>query len=442
MAWSSVLAAYRLVTAGGDAWARRKLARRLAEGKEHSGRLEERMGRASVSRPEGPLIWFHAASVGESLALLELIRLLLEEDPALTCLITTGTVTSSEILAARMPERCLHQFVPLDLQPYVRGFLAHWRPDLAVWTESELWPNLILDTRAAGIPLVMLNARLSDRSIKRWQWAPRAARTILSCFDLVQAQDQRTAAALARFGVPGDRLQVTGSLKEGSPPLACDEAERSRLTRLLQGRLVWLAASTHPGEDEMMIAAHMQISRSMPRLMMILAPRHPARGDAVSDLLTEAGVTHARRSRQQDPDAGTQVLLADTMGEMGLWYRLAPVSFVGGSLVDVGGHNPFEPAALGSAILHGPHVDNFEDIYSRLDAAGGARAVARSEDLPDALDRVIRPDISAPMALAAWEISSEGADVTDRALAALRTRLPGLGADPDPDPDPGQGAGG
>lgn len=423
MTGSAILAAYRAFTAGGDAWAKRRLERRLAEGKEHPKRIDERRGVSSVARPDGPLIWFHAASVGESLSLLELIRRLLDGNPTLNCLITTGTVTSADILTARMPDRCLHQFVPLDMRSYVRKFLGHWKPDLAIWTESELWPNLILETRSAGVPILMLNARLSDRSAKRWRWASGAAKSLLSAFDLVQAQDAQTADALVRLGLPAQRLEITGSLKEGTPPLECDEKERARLTRTMQDRVIWCAASTHEGEEMPIIAAHAQVSRSMPRLLLVLVPRHPDRGDDIARMLREAGLSHVRRSAGQDPDSDTKVLLADTLGEMGLWYRLAPVSFVGGSLVDVGGHNPFEPAGLGSAILHGPFVANFRDIYARLDAAGGARQVGTPDDLTRTLGEVIRPDVSAPMALAAWEICSDGADVTEKALDAVENHL-------------------
>lgn len=424
MGRSLALAGYLAATARGEAWGRRKLQTRLAEGKEDAARIGERMGEASLPRPEGRLLWFHAASVGESLSLLELVKILLDSEPDLNVLITTGTVASAEVLAARMPERCQHQFIPLDLRPFVRRFLDHWRPDLAVWTESELWPNLIVETHESGCKLLILNARLSDRSLRRWRWLGGAAASLLRRFTAVQAQDPSTAQALRRLGLPGDRLAVTGTLKEGAPPLPSDEAERARLTRLLQGRPLWLAASTHPGEEGACLDAQLQAGRSLNRLLLILAPRHADRGDEVAALIQSRGLRYARRSCGQDPDAESQVFLADTMGELGLWYRLAPVSFVGGSLADIGGHNPFEPAALGSAILHGPHVHNFADIYERLDKAGGARAVPDAAALSAVLPEVIQPDVSAPMALAAWEMCSGGTDVTERALKLLHQYLP------------------
>ena len=427
MAFSPALWLYLALTARGAGHGRKVLRRRLAQGREDPERIGEREGIPSLPRPDGRLIWFHAASVGESLSLLEVIRRLGEHDKALNFLITTGTVSSAGILAARLPDRCQHQFVPLDIRPFVQRFLDHWRPDLAVWTESEFWPSLILATQARGTPLVLVNARMSERSARRWRWMPGAARRILAAFRAVQAQDDVTAAALRRLGVAPDRLAVTGTLKEGMPPLPCNEVERVRLSRRIGDRPVWAAASTHPGEEEVVAEAHAKASQSVLRLLVILAPRHPERGNEIAATLRARGFNVAQRSAGQDPQPETAVYLADTLGELGLWYRLAPVSFVGGSLVDRGGHNPFEPAALGSAIIHGPHVRNFADIYARLDAAGAARQVRDVATLITAVTDLSRPDRRAPMAYAAWELSSSGADVTDKALALILDHLPNPG---------------
>ncbi len=427
MGFSPALWLYLALTARGAGHGRRVLRRRLAQGREDPDRIGEREGIPSLPRPDGRLIWFHAASVGESLSLLEVIRRLGEHDKALNFLITTGTVSSAGILAARLPDRCQHQFVPLDIRPFVQRFLDHWRPDLAVWTESEFWPCLILATQSRGTPLVLVNARMSERSARRWRWLPGAARRILAAFRAVQAQDDVTAAALRRLGVAPDRLAVTGTLKEGMPPLPCNEVERVRLSRKIGDRPVWAAASTHPGEEVVVAEAQAKASQSVLRLMVILAPRHPERGDEIAASLRARGFNVAQRSAGQDPQPETAIYLADTLGELGLWYRLAPVSFVGGSLVDRGGHNPFEPAALGSAIIHGPHVRNFADIYARLDAAGAARQVRDVATLITAVTDLSRPDRRAPMAYAAWELSSSGADVTDKALALILDHLPGPG---------------
>lgn len=425
---SPALWAYLLVTAGFPGLGRRQLRKRLAAGKEHPERHPERLGIASQNRPEGRLVWFHAASVGESLALLELIRRLLDADPDIRVLVTTGTLTSAELLTERLPPGAIHQFIPLDFRPFVQRFLDHWHPDLAIWTESEFWPTLLTRTHARGTPMLLLNARMSMRSARRWRrYMPWAARRLVTLFTAAQAQDRATGAALVRLGLPTGRLAITGTLKEDTPPLPCREPDRARFARLLADRPIWAAASTHPGEEEMVADAHITAMRSVMRLLCILVPRHPERGNEIAAVLRARGLSVAQRSRGEDPGPNTAIFLADTLGELGLWYRLAPVSFVGGSLVPVGGHNPYEPAALGSAILHGPHVGNFADIYRKLDAADAARQVAGTAGLAEALVHLSEPQNRAPMAYAAWEVGSATAEVTNRALRLIRDTLAATG---------------
>ena len=423
MRFSLALSAYLAFSARAARFAERKLAARLAESKEDAARLDERRGIAGMARPEGELVWFHAASVGESLSLLELIRRMIEERPDLHVLVTTGTVSSAEVMQARLPQGAMHQFIPVDVLPWVRRFLDHWRPDLAVWTESELWPALIVETGARGIPMVIINARMSKTSHDRWRFLRGMARSLLERFAEAHVQDDLTAGYLRRLGLPGERLHVTGTLKEGAAALPADEAERQRLADHLAGRPTWLAASTHEGEEEVILQAHRQALRINPRLLLVVVPRHPHRGDAVARLIAAQSFRHARRSAGELPDPETAVYLADTMGELGLWYRLAPISFVGGSLEPVGGHNPFEPAALGSVILHGPYVSNFSDIYQRLTEAKAARLVSSPDGLAAAVNDLLNPDRAADMAHAAWEVCSAGAVVTDMALDMLFDHL-------------------
>jgi len=404
--------------------AERKLQERLAKGKEDPARLQERFGTASVPRPDGTLAWFHAASVGESLSILELVRRLLDQRPDIHVLVTTGTVTSAAMMAERLPERAIHQFAPLDIRPFIRKFLDHWRPDLAIWTESELWPAMIYETGRTNIPMLLINARISRKSARGWRWFPGSARSLLRRFDFVLAQDAVTARNLRRLGLPARKVEVAGTLKEGSAALPCDEAERSRLASALSGRPVWLAASTHPGEEELVARAHRHAARAAQRLLLIIAPRHPERGPEIAEMLRKDGWKIAVRSQGEIPDATTEIYLADTLGEMGLWYRLAPVTFLGGSLVEIGGHNPFEPAALGSAIIHGPYVFKVEDIFNRLAAAGATVKVNSADELGRMVVQVLSPEKAAEMAHAAWEISSAGAEVTDRALMLLADHLP------------------
>jgi 3-deoxy-D-manno-octulosonic-acid transferase len=428
---SFLLGLYLAVSRRAGGLARLWLDRRRRAGKEDGDRLGERMGIAGIARPKGPLVWFHAASVGEAVSLLELLRRLRDGRPDLVCLVTTGTVTSARLLAARLPAGCLHQFVPLDVVPWVERFLEHWRPDLAVWTESEFWPAMLVATRRRGVPMLLINARISLRSYRRWRRMRRLARALLSRFDRILAQDDLAATQLAALGADPDRLTVTGSLKEGAAPLGHDEEERVRIARLLAGRPVWLAASTHPGEEEIVLEAHACARRTLPMLALILAPRHPDRGEALAAMLRARGLATVRRGAGEALVPDTDVYLVDTLGEMGLWYRIAAVSFVGGSLNDAGGHNPFEPALLGSAILHGPHVRNFADGYARLRAAGAAVEVRSARDLCAALVATLAPDRAAAMAAAAWDAVSEGADVTDAVQRTIETALDGSRQDGD-----------
>jgi 3-deoxy-D-manno-octulosonic-acid transferase len=407
----------------GRRYAERKLEQRLQDGKEDESRVAERRGEPGRPRPDGPLIWFHAASVGESLALVELIRRIREERPDVHVLVTTGTVTSAGVMDERLPEGAFHQFVPLDARAFVTRFLDHWRPDLAIWCESELWPALICETRDRDIPMVIVNARMSKASHDRWRFLRGMARSLLNRFDHAMVQDDITAMYLRRLGMPADRMEVAGTLKEGSAALPCDEDDRRDMAAALGGRPVWLAASTHDGEERIVLDAHDLALKANPRLLLVLVPRHPARGDDLAQMLQSEGWRFNRRTAGEMPEADAQVYLADTMGELGLWYRISPISFVGGSLQPIGGHNPFEPAALGSAILHGPYVTNFVDIYQRLTEAKAARLVSGPDTLSEAVHELLSPDRAAAMAGAAWEVVSAGAEVTDRALAMILDRL-------------------
>ena len=423
---SAVLAGYLAWSDRAAGRAERVLRARLADGKEDEARLDERRGIASLPRPDGPLIWFHAASVGESVSLLEMIRRMGEERDDLSFLVTTGTVTSAGVLSGRLPPRTLHQYVPLDVRPWMRRFLDHWAPQVAVLAEGEIWPALLHETHARGIPIALINARMTDEARRRWRWGKGAARSLMARIAHVQAQDDATAERLTSLGLPSERIEVTGTLKEGSAALPHDEDERRRLAEALRGRPCWLAASTHEGEEAMAAHAQAEATRAWHRLLLILAPRHPERADAIDGALREKGWRVARRSAGEEIAPDTQIYLADTMGEMGLWYRLCPVSFVGGSLVPVGGHNPFEPAALGSAILHGPNVANFADIYARLAEAGAARRVETPNGLGPALVAALEPDEAARLAHAAWEVCSTGAEVTEGAMDLLFAMLDGV----------------
>ncbi|MGB3409465.1 MAG: glycosyltransferase N-terminal domain-containing protein, partial [Jannaschia sp.] len=345
---SLVLAAYLAWSDRAEGYGERKLAQRLAGGKEDTARLNERRGLPSLPRPEGPLIWLHAASVGESVSVLEMIRRMGEERPDVSFLITSGTVTSAEVLAGRLPPQAIHQYVPLDVRPWMRRFLEHWTPNLIVLAEGEIWPALLFEAEKRAIPVALINARMTEATHAKWRrWARGAARSLLHRIDHVQAQDEETARRLRDLGLPSGRMEVTGTLKEGSKALPHNETERVHFANALHGRPCWLAASTHEGEEAGAAEAHAQARRSWQKLLLIIAPRHPDRGTEIVSGLRLGGWKVAQRSADDEVTPETDIYVADTVGEMGLWYRLCPVSFMGGSLVPIGGHNPFEPAALG-----------------------------------------------------------------------------------------------
>lgn len=354
----------------------RLLARRAAAGKEDPARLAERRGVASIARPAGTLIWLHAASVGESLVALSLADGLIEADPARTVLITSGTRTSAGLIARRAGGGIIHQYTPADPPAWIRRFLAHWRPDLAVLVESELWPNLILETRAAGVTLALANARMNEKSLNSWRRWPHSAKAILSAFDWIGAADARTADGL-EYLLDGPVVK-TGNLKleAGLPDPDPDALAAAR--GALGARPVFTAASTHAGEDAIVCEAHAAILEARPDALMILAPRHPERAEEVAAIVRAAGLSCIRRSSGARPGADTQVWIADTLGEMALWYALSPVTVVCGSFVDpIGGHNPIEATRAGSAVVTGPYAASFAEVYAAYDAQG-ARAIARN----------------------------------------------------------------
>ena len=396
------------------------LAQRRKHGKEHPVRFRERRGIPSVTRPHGPLVWIHAASVGEATAVLGLIEQMLGTRPDLEILVTTGTVTSARLLETRLPARARHQFVPADLPSWTARFLDHWHPDLALWVESELWPNLVFAAHDRRIPMVLVNARLSARSYGRWRHWPGLIRPILRAFDLCLAQDQAQAERFCSLGAR--RVAAVGDLKTAAPVLPFDRSELSRLRDAIGSRPLWLAASTHSGEEKIAAQVHRDLAIQRPGLLTLIVPRHPARGDAIEAMLVGQGLHIARRARDEPVTCDTQVYLADTMGELGLFYRLAGIAFVGGSLVAKGGHNPFEAARLGCAVLHGPDMSNCA-------AMAAALAHAVSALLADQRLRAER-------AAAAAHVAAAGLGILDTVVGRLAPWLDRLAPIRDPAPSP------
>ena len=366
------LRAYRLVATLGEPLAHLLLAHRLKRGKEHHARLHERRGESTVARPAGPLVWVHGASVGELAAIFPLVERIAAKD--FNVLVTSGTVTSAKLAEQRLPPGVVHQFLPYDSPRFVARFLDHWRPDLALFTESDLWPNLIVMSSQRGIPLILVNGRVSERSFNRWRFAPATIGAVLRRFDLCLAQSSAYAARLRDLGAP--RITTTGNLKLDVPEVPADLDSLTALRAAIGERATIAATSTHAGEETALIETHRRLRHSFPRLLTMIAPRHPDRGPGIVEIANAAGFAAGLRSHGRLPEAKDDIYVVDTLGELGLVYRVAPIVFVGGSLASHGGQNPVEPIKLGAAILHGPHVWNFAEIYSALDAAHGAEQVA------------------------------------------------------------------
>ena len=394
--------------------------RRLKQGKEDPARVGERRGVSADTRPRGPLVWIHGASVGEVLAAASLIERLRAFN--IRILMTSGTVTSAAIVAKRFPRDVIHQYVPYDSPRYVARFLDHWRPSLALFIESDLWPNLILSSAARRLPMVLINGRMSHRSFPRWQRVSSTISALLGRFDVCLAQSRVDAE---RFAALGSRnVAVTGNLKLDVPAPPADFTKLERLMAMTRGRPIIVAASTHPGEEEILLEAHRTLAGFLPSLLTVIVPRHPGRGETIAQLIEGAGLHASVRSREELPTAATDIYVADTMGELGLFYRLSPVVFIGGSLVKHGGQNPIEAIKLGASLVHGPHVFNFADVYEALDAAGGARVADTREMLVKQLGQLLAdPKARDSVVAAAERVVSQLGGALDRTLAALEPYL-------------------
>ena len=377
---------YAAAASAGAPALRLMLARRLRHGREVAGRLSERWGIEASPRPPGCLVWLHAASVGEATSVLPVLAALAGEGAEV--LMTTGTVTSAALLAARLPamgleRRVRHRFMPLDVPGWAARFLDHWRPDVAGFVESEVWPNLIAACRRRGVPMLLVNARLSPRSFSRWRLLPGLARDLFGGFAQAQAQSEGDAQRLRVLGARN--VDAPGNLKFAAADLPADPAELARLQVKLRGRPVWLAASTHPGEEAIAAAVHARLAPAHPGLLTIVVPRHPERGAVIAVALAGA----ARRALGEDPPSAAGLWIGDTLGELGLFVRLAACVFVGKSLAGQGGQNPLEPARLGRPVAVGPHTGNFGEPVAALRAAGALVEVADTAALAAWVDALL-----------------------------------------------------
>ena len=419
------LTAYRRIMPFSAPFLRLLIAYRVWKGREEPKHKSEREGVATIAAPKGTILWVHAASVGEMQSILPLVRRVLEMNPQLSCLVTTVTVTAARMVRALKDPRILHQYVPFDCPAWVGAFLDHWKPGAAVWVESELWPNTLDAIKARGIPLVMVNGRVSARSAGRWsRHEPRGARRIMGLFDAVLAQSDGDAARLNGLGASG--VVVAGNMKYSRPVLPYDEAALSVLQERIGARPVVLFASTHDGEEEMAARIYAGLAAKYPNLLFVIMPRHATRGDQIASQMEDEDLIVTRRSKGQQISEATNIYLADTMGEPGVFFRLAPIVYIGNSLISSpgGGHNPIEAAQLGCAIIYGPHMWNFAQIDESLRAANAALLVHRENELARAIDQLLaNPAKVAALGGAAKGFVDAQNGVLDKVAAHLRPVL-------------------
>ena len=414
------LTLYRMATGLAEPIAPWLLRRRASRGKEDSVRLGERLGRTGLARPEGRLVWVHGASVGESLSHLPLLERMARERPEVNILVTSGTLTSAQLLAQRLPDGAIQQYAPVDTPGATRRFLDHWRPDLAVFVESELWPNLLFAARERGVRLALLGARISERSARRWRRARTSAAALLAGFDVIYAQDQETRDWIEDLGA-----EVAGrlDLKRAAGPLACDQVALAAMQQETGGRSVVLGASTHAGEEALLADA---AAACEPKPLLVIAPRHPERGAEVAEALREQGWAVARRSQGEALSGDGDAYVADTLGELGLFFRLADVVVMGGSLVvGLSGHNPLEPARLGKPVISGPHVDAFAETYADLTADRAVLIAKDKDELAAGLKALLAdPRLASALGERGRASAERGAEGFDHAWRDLLQRLP------------------
>lgn len=422
---SLALFAYRQVAQWLEPLAPRLLDARVKSGKEDPARVDERLGITAHPRPDGPLVWLHGVSVGETLSLLPLVQRLTADRPELTLLVTSGTVTSARLLAERLPKGVIHQFAPVDGPRAVSRFLDHWRPSAGIFVESELWPNLILQAKARGVRLALVSARITEKTAEGWGRVPAAARRLLDAFDLILPQDETSTARITKLG---GRVDGDVNLKLSGGPLPHDKGAFARISAAIGDRPVVVAASTHPGEELFLVRALDALSA---RICLVLLPRHPERGPEISGLLTRDGYAHAVRSRGEALTRDTDIYLADTLGEMGLFLRLADVVIMGGSfapLLDqpvVGGHNPLEPARLAKPVLSGPDATNWEEVAATLKARHALAVVRSPSELAETVESLLAdPAQARAMGERAKKAAAEAGAGLDRLMAALGPLLP------------------
>ena len=357
-------------------------------GKEDVNRFNERIGKPIKERPEGKLFWLHGASVGESVSMLPLINKILETYPDAHVMVTTGTVTSADVMQKRLPERAFHQFIPIDNPVFTNRFVKHWHPDVSLWFESEFWPAVLSSIKRRNIPLILINGRISNKTFKRWQQFDFVCKELLSCFSLCLGQSEEDAYRLRVLGAP--ETVCLGNLKYAGLPLPIDEKSREDMLKQIGKRPFWLASSTHEDEEVRLAKLHKRLKEKFPDLLLIIAPRHPNRGEQIVEDIQKLGLSAALRSKQEKITPKTDVYVANTIGEMGLWYDLAKIVFIGGSLIPHGGQNFIEPSRVRDAVIVGPHMHNFTDAMNRAKKADAVMQVNDTAEMEELLTELLQ----------------------------------------------------
>ncbi|MBR6663301.1 MAG: 3-deoxy-D-manno-octulosonic acid transferase [Alphaproteobacteria bacterium] len=361
--------------------------KRLANGKEDQARFNERVGRPKMQRPEGKLIWLHGASVGESISMLPLIQRILDTYPDAHVMVTTGTVTSADVMSKRLPERAFHQFIPIDNPFFTTRFIKHWQPNVALWFESELWPAMLSSIKRKNIPLILINGRISNKSFKRWQQFDFVCKELLSCFTFCLGQSEEDAYRLQVLGAPNSIC--LGNLKYAGLPLPIDEKKRDEIVKQIGKRTFWLASSTHNDEELRIAKVHKRLKEKFPDLLTLIAPRHPQRGPEIKEAIEKIGLKASLRSENEKITSTTDIYIANTIGEMGIWYDIAKLVFIGGSLIPHGGQNFIEPSRVRDAVVVGPHMHNFTDAMNRAKKADAIIQVTDTEELQEVVSQLL-----------------------------------------------------
>ena len=402
----------------------RYIKKRKERGKEDLKRFNERVGRPTMARPEGKLFWFHGASVGESLSMLPLINRILDTYPDSHVMVTTGTLTSAELMGKRLPERAFHQYIPIDNPVFTTRFVKHWQPDAILWFESDLWPAMLSSIKRKNIPLILVNGRISNKSFKRWQQFDFICKELLSCFTFCLGQSDEDAYRLRVLGAK--EAVCLGNVKYAGLPLPVDEEKKAEIEKQINGRTVWLASSTHDDEEFKISKFHNELKKDFPDLLLIIAPRHPHRGVEIQERLEkELGLKTALRSKNEPLKPDTDVYIADTIGELGIWYGICPLVFIGGSLIPHGGQNFMEPSRCRDAVIVGPHMHNFTDAINRAKKADAVIQVNDVLDLTDNVRQLLgnKELLEAKRSLAYnWAMSE--AKVLDGIMDKVRSYLP------------------